>query len=92
MSAVLGGCDTVVIQPFGFDPRLAVNVQRILKEEVHLDAVADLAGGSYYIESLTAMLVREAGKPSGSLRRHRRKPRGARKGYGSAAPHSGRRQ
>ena len=62
MSAVLGGCDTVVIQPFGFDPRLAVNIQRILKEEAHLDAVADAAGGSYYIESLTAMLAREAAK------------------------------
>jgi methylmalonyl-CoA mutase len=67
MSAVLGGCDTVVIQPFGFDPRLAVNVQRILKEEVHLDAVADVAGGSYYLEALTAMLVQEVEKVRGEI-------------------------
>ena len=67
MSAVLGGADRVIIQPYGFDPHLALNVQRILREEVHLDAVADVAGGSYYIESLTAMLVREARRPAGSL-------------------------
>jgi methylmalonyl-CoA mutase len=62
LSAVLGGCDALTIDPFGFDPHLALNVQRILKEEAHLDAVADPAGGSYYIESLTAALAREAWK------------------------------
>ncbi len=62
LSAVLGGCDSLVIDPFGFDPHLALNVQRILKEEAHLDVVADPAGGSYYIESLTAMLASEAWK------------------------------
>jgi methylmalonyl-CoA mutase len=62
LSAVLGGCDQVTIAPFGFDPHLALNVQRILKEESHLDAVADPAGGSYYIEALTDSLAREAWK------------------------------
>jgi methylmalonyl-CoA mutase len=62
LSAVLGGCDALTIDPFGFDPHLALNVQRILKEEAHVDAVADPAGGSYYIESLTAALAREAWK------------------------------
>ena len=62
LSAVLGGCDALTIDPFGFDPHLARNVQRILQEEAHLDAVADPAGGSYYIESLTAALAREAWK------------------------------
>ena len=37
-------------------------MQRILKEESHLDAVADPAGGSYYIEALTDALAREAWK------------------------------
>jgi methylmalonyl-CoA mutase len=60
LSAVLGGCDSLTIQPFGFDPRLAANVQHILREEAHVDAVADPAGGSYYIESLTVALAREA--------------------------------
>lgn len=62
MSAVIGGCDNLKAEPFGFDPHLAANVQRILKAESHLDAVADPAGGSYYIETLTAMLAREAWK------------------------------
>jgi len=61
-AAVVGGCDQLTVEPFGFDPHLALNVQRILKEEARLDAVADPAGGSYYIEALTDMLAREAWK------------------------------
>jgi methylmalonyl-CoA mutase len=60
LSAVVGGCDRLSVEPFGFDSHLAVNVQRILQEESHLDAVADPAGGSYYIEALTDSLAREA--------------------------------
>jgi methylmalonyl-CoA mutase len=62
LAAVIGGCDTLTVQPFGFDPHLAANVQRILREESHIDAVADPAGGSYFVESLTAVLAREAWK------------------------------
>ena len=62
MSAVVGGCDQLTVEPFGFDSHLAVNVQHILQEESHLDAVADPAGGSYYIEALTDILAREAWK------------------------------
>ena len=58
ISAVVGGCDQLTVRPFGFDPHLALNVQRILKEESHLDAVADPAGGSYYIEALTDSIHR----------------------------------
>jgi methylmalonyl-CoA mutase len=61
-AAVVGGCDQLKVEPFAFDPHLALNVQRILKEEAHLDAVADPAGGSYYIEALTDALAREAWK------------------------------
>jgi len=61
-SAVLGGCDRLTVEPFGFDPHLALNVQRILKDEAHLDLVADPAGGSYYIEALTDSLAREGWK------------------------------
>jgi methylmalonyl-CoA mutase len=57
-AAAVGGCDQLTVEPFGFDAHLALNVQRILKEESHLDAVADAAGGSYYIESLTDSLAR----------------------------------
>ena len=62
LAAAIGGCDQLTVQPFGFDAHLALNVQRILKEESHLDAVADPAGGSYYIEALTDSLAREAWK------------------------------
>jgi methylmalonyl-CoA mutase len=62
MSAAIGGCETLTVEPFGFDDTLALGVQRVLAEEAHLNAVADPAGGSYYIEALTASLAREAWK------------------------------
>jgi methylmalonyl-CoA mutase len=62
LSAVIGGCDSLTVEPFGFDPHLAENVQHILRKESHLDAVADPAGGSYFVEALTAALAREAWK------------------------------
>ncbi len=62
MSAAIGGCETLTVQPFGFEEHLALGVQRVLAEEAHLDAVADPAGGSYYIEALTSSLAREAWK------------------------------
>jgi methylmalonyl-CoA mutase len=62
LSAVIGGCDRLTVEPFGFDPHLAENVQRILQEESHLDAVGDPAGGSYYLEALTDVLAREGWK------------------------------
>jgi methylmalonyl-CoA mutase len=62
LSAVVGGCDSLTVEPFGFEPHLAENVQRILREESHLDAVADPGGGSYYIEALTDSLARAGWK------------------------------
>lgn len=62
LSAIIGGCDKLTVDPFGFDSHLALNIQRILREESHLDAVADPAGGSYYIESLTDAIARDAWK------------------------------
>jgi methylmalonyl-CoA mutase len=62
VSAAIGGCETLTVQPFGFEEHLALGVQRVLAEEAHLNAVADPAGGSYYIEALTASLAREAWK------------------------------
>jgi methylmalonyl-CoA mutase len=62
MSAAIGGCDSLTIEPFGFDEHLALGIQRVLAEEAHLNVVADPAGGSYYIESLTNSLAREAWK------------------------------
>jgi methylmalonyl-CoA mutase len=62
LSAVIGGCDALYVEPFGFDDHIAVNVQRILKEESNIAAVADPAGGSYYIETLTDSIARAAWK------------------------------
>ena len=62
LSAVIGGCDQLTVEPFGFDEHLALNIQRILREEAHIDTVADPAGGSYYIEALTDSIARAAWK------------------------------
>lgn len=62
LSAVLGGADSLRVQAAGYPARLARNVALILKEEAHLDKVADPAGGSWFIESLTASLAAEAWK------------------------------
>lgn len=68
MSAVLGGCDALLVQPHDFSyaqptkfsRRIALNVSNLLKEEAYLDKVADPAAGSYYLESLTGTLSGQA--------------------------------
>ena len=68
MSAVIGGCDSLLIQPFDFiyknendfSRRMALNQQHILKEESYLNKVADIGAGSYYIETLTDQLAETA--------------------------------
>ena len=70
MSAVLGGAESITVEPFDavfrsaddFSERIARNQQLLLMEEAHLDKVADPGAGSYYIEQLTAMTAREAWK------------------------------
>jgi methylmalonyl-CoA mutase len=65
MSAVLGGADSITVLPFNaifgdtteFSERIARNQQILLKEEAHLDKIADPGAGSYYIENLTASLA-----------------------------------
>ena len=60
MAAIIGGGERIVVEPFGFDPHLAVNVQRILEHEALLGLVADAGGGSYFVESLTDAIARNA--------------------------------
>jgi methylmalonyl-CoA mutase len=70
MSAIMGGTDSLTVSPFdlpldgpgGFSARVSRNTQIILKEESHLDKVADPAAGSYYIENLTDTLITGAWK------------------------------
>jgi methylmalonyl-CoA mutase len=62
MSAVLGGVDSLHVAPFDestalpdeFSRRIARNVQLILSHECHFDQVTDPAGGSWFVEKLTA--------------------------------------
>ena len=70
MSAALAGVDSITVTPFDtpyktpddFSERIARNQQFLLKEESHLDKVVDPAGGSYYVETLTVSIAREAWK------------------------------
>ena len=70
MSAVMGGADSITVEPFDtvfgtpdeFSERIARNQQLLLKEESHLDMVADPGAGSYYIEKLTDLIANEAWK------------------------------
>lgn len=66
MSAALAGVDSIETLPFDlqykqpdeFSERIARNQQLLLREESHLDKVVDPAGGSYYIETLTASIAK----------------------------------
>ncbi|PJJ47897.1 methylmalonyl-CoA mutase family protein [Hymenobacter chitinivorans] len=68
MAAVLGGATAVSVAPFDriyqspneFSSRLARNLPVILREEAGLNRVADPAAGSYYLETITDQLAREA--------------------------------
>lgn len=70
MSAALGGVDSLTVTPFDityktpddFSERIARNQQLLLKEESHFSKVVDAAGGSYYIENLTASIAEQAWK------------------------------
>ena len=67
MSAVLGGVDQLMVYPYDsletipgeFSRRIARNVQYIIRDESHLDKVADPSAGSYYIENLTSLIAKE---------------------------------
>ena len=70
MSAALAGVDSIETLAFDecyttpdeFSERIARNQQVLLREESHLDKVVDPAGGSYYIETLTASIAEQAWK------------------------------
>ena len=68
MAAIFGQVDSLHVAPFDeplglpdeFSRRLARNTQLILREESHFDLVADPAGGSWYVEKLTAEVAAAA--------------------------------
>jgi methylmalonyl-CoA mutase len=70
LAAALGGTqslhtnafDEAIATPSDFSARIARNTQIIVQEESQICRVIDPLGGSYYIEALTASIVREARK------------------------------
>ena len=69
MSAVLGGVDRLIIQPYDtcstegksdFSQRMALNISNLLNDESFFNAVCDPLGGSYAIEDLTKTLTEKA--------------------------------
>ncbi len=67
-AGAVGGCDSMQVGAFDevfrtpddFSQRLARNTQLVLQKECELAHVIDPAGGSWYVESLTADLARRA--------------------------------
>lgn len=67
-AGALGVCDSmqvaafdeVIRPPDDFSLRVARNTQLVLQKECSLDSVVDPAGGSWYVESLTAELAAKA--------------------------------
>ncbi len=70
MAAVLGGTqslhtnsfDEALALPTSFSARIARNTQLILAEETGITNVIDPLAGSYYLESLTSNIIKEAKK------------------------------
>ena len=68
MAAGAGGCNELIVNAFDvlftenekLSSRMAINQQLILKDESYLDKMADIACGSYYIESITDALAIKA--------------------------------
>ena len=67
-AAAIGGADAITVLPFdaaiglpdSFARRIARNTQAILHDESSLGRVVDAAGGSSYVEALTAELAEKA--------------------------------
>jgi len=64
MAAIIGGCNSLYIEPADADnkmqTRIARNVSNILKEESYFNSNVDPAAGSYYVESLTDQIAKNA--------------------------------
>lgn len=61
LAAIAGGCDVLTVFPEKENDqmldRIARNVSTILREESHVNKVADATAGSYYIDSLTQQII-----------------------------------
>jgi methylmalonyl-CoA mutase len=63
MSAILGGCDGLTIEPEDYNNptmvRMARNTSSVLREESFFSLVADPLAGSYLVEQLTKSVAEE---------------------------------
>lgn len=67
MSAILGGCDALLInshntktEDAGFGKRIARNIHHILQYESYFSEIEDVVKGSYYLEYLTFQLSKKS--------------------------------
>jgi Methylmalonyl-CoA mutase len=68
MSAIIGGCDVLIVRPFDaayahpgeFSRRLSINTQLLLREESYFNRIPDPAAGCWYLEWLTNQFVKKA--------------------------------
>jgi methylmalonyl-CoA mutase len=64
MAAVLGGCDSLTVQAedesSAMMNRIARNVSNILRDESHLNKVADAVAGSYAVDNLVNEIAQKA--------------------------------
>lgn len=67
MSAILGGCDSLIINSHdvvndntNFGKRIARNIHHVLKHESYFAEIKDATTGSYYIEYLTYQLAKKS--------------------------------
>lgn len=75
LGASVGGADAITVLPYdtplglpeAFSRRLARNTQSLLALESHVAAVADPAGGSWYVEALTDEMAERAWARLGEL-------------------------
>jgi len=78
LSAVLGGCDRLHIDPYDgvsgttsdFSRRIALNIHTLMAEEFGFSSPIDAAGGSWYVEKLTDDLAHASWKIFQELERH----------------------
>ncbi|MFZ6009577.1 MAG: methylmalonyl-CoA mutase family protein, partial [Bacteroidota bacterium] len=66
MSAIMGGCDALTVlaedENNAIMSRVARNVSNLLREESHLNKVADPMAGSYALENMVHQLAEQAWK------------------------------
>lgn len=66
MSGILGGCQSLLIEPESTDKptmvRIARNVSNILKEEAYFSSQVDPVAGSYFLASITDAIAKESWK------------------------------